>query len=56
MDTAWTILESDSYITRNTVKTHLQRIYRKTGVSSKQEIIAMIDGDSDDPRGVLKIG
>ena len=31
-------------ISRDTVKTHLQRIYRKAGVAGKQELIAAIDG------------
>ncbi len=32
------------YISRDTVKTHLQRIYRKAGVVGKQELIAAIEG------------
>lgn len=35
---------SQLYITEDTVKTHLHRVYAKVGVSSKQGLIAMVDG------------
>lgn len=37
-------IEEALHISRNTVKTHLNHIYQKTGASGREELLAMLDG------------
>lgn len=47
-------MEDRLCLSRNTVKTHVKRVYAKTGVHGKQELIDLVDaererGGSGDP-------
>ncbi len=37
-------ISSELYISQNTVKTHVRRVYSKLGISSRKELIALING------------
>lgn len=41
-------IEEKLFISKNTVKTHLSHIYAKVGVSSKEDLLQMVEGHDED--------
>ena len=44
-------IAADTYITYNTVKTHISHIYQKTGVHTREELVALVVRQGDREEG-----